>query len=1335
MGVGFDCGVFVCLFADLLLQDVPLKFSQKHATLCRQRITLRIASHAVEHACELSGNLLGDASPSTDEHNDTLTMNMKIINSKPDLRAKIKQSAKLEEKSEVKHSHTANASNSTRPVPEIYSKDISLAQEFGKHLLKSENTSIRNSLVNNKINYEIEGCQLAARNENVAGVAKEGIEKNEKSAVGTIPKFSDTKELIDDAHSLAEKNRNEIDPWLEQIAEQNELKVVRNDLDLDNLFFAIIVSALSNGVYDVPHDTWAMRKGTSEELLANDTDMHYSEITKLGEGSSKAEKECLSAVASKYSLQLIVFDSFRKDQEVYGFKTNPYSHRITVIGFDNEAEEFVSMVGKTVNESFIAGNVNFNPERFKSSEPIILDKKSDREISKISGSLNESIAKPKKETRQDRVVKQKRNSSPRDEITTEQVEFLRRLGDNLKIFHSSSVDKIIDDGSSHPSEERDHNHLILSELSKHLRTDEFSRMKANDKAWREMKALSLMQEIESLCHYNLSEDLIRLCIARHFSRLALTLPGNYTVTKRETELARKLKVTIPTKNEETVDASSTLTVCDRINAMDMDISTSRVRSLSKGSEASSLKAKKSKQDSRDLTTVGVNTSIVGLESLSRGNRAPSSRTRATNNDSIEASKEEDNLILKFYKDIMEYFKEEKGCKNPEMFLDCLGITFIFDTKSKKEKMIALKYLENCFFAGYELELVKLIDAWSQSRGYGDGQSRLYSINKNNDYICKDYQKKELRIATWPMSFLICENDAEDFIASMEKICPHIPINSSWKKSRLLFSYTTFNTAGYLPMVTFLEVLENVEQLTYLKVIQSGQNVPLTEKSILKLDEKLKQFQCLEVKNKMIYQLDLAFQGELEKINGHCVAPMVKWLKKSKGRADAIDDIRSEKYIMYTYEQKVAMKHDNEDLLGGVTIRAKNSRVDHEKDCLEGLGIFSKIKIYSSGYNLVRAKKHLVINLKDEIVENRTLRTLRTQAKTLVEIVKYLQNHKFLEKICKPRIEFTVRPTGSTLSFQVRRSSTFNLRNILEHILDKLINLEDDLGVDMETNAESLPRFDRMFQLFDLYMEQIKNLTVGRNTTLKLNDLNLDVKLFFRWLWANCLMVAGLSSKHTKNMLDGFLRNRDESAFRSDLRQVYSNELNRKIEEEEAFNLFDSHMLPLSAQGIRSRFFVIERPVAREGEEMLAPTIDDLDKIPPQSLRYYEQISIILHFYYRNHPNMIEMFEEQRFKADFSRKPTIDNMRKVMLPFSQLGNLPRRTEETRNKLRDLLPEIIERSYLQNPGNTKDDSSREDEGENNEEDKSRYEGNEECDDTHDEEGNYGEDYNEEDDTFSV
>ena len=363
---------------------MPLKFSQKHATLCRQRITLRIANHAVEHACELSGNLLVDASPSTDESNSISSISMKIPNAKPDLRAEIKQSAKLEAKSEVKSSHTADASNSVCPSPKMDSMDISLAQDLGRNLLKSENTSIRNLLVNKEINYEIEACKLAARNEDVAAVAKKGIEKHEKSAVGTIPKFSDKREFIDDAHSLAKK-RNEIDQWLEQIAENHELKVVRNNLDLDNLFFAIIVSALSNGVIDVPHDAWAMRKGTSDELMANDTGMDYSEITKLGEGSSKAGKECLAAVANKHSLQLIVFDSLKKDQEVFGFKSNSHSHRMTVIGFDDEADEFVSMVGKTVNDSFIARNVNFNPEGFKSSEPIILDKNQKEKFQKSVG--------------------------------------------------------------------------------------------------------------------------------------------------------------------------------------------------------------------------------------------------------------------------------------------------------------------------------------------------------------------------------------------------------------------------------------------------------------------------------------------------------------------------------------------------------------------------------------------------------------------------------------------------------------------------------------------------------------------------------------------------------------------------------------------------------------------------------------------------------------------------------------------------------------------------------------------------------------------------------------
>ena len=40
--LGFDCGVFTCMFADFLSKDCPLVFDQSHITLCRERIAVSI---------------------------------------------------------------------------------------------------------------------------------------------------------------------------------------------------------------------------------------------------------------------------------------------------------------------------------------------------------------------------------------------------------------------------------------------------------------------------------------------------------------------------------------------------------------------------------------------------------------------------------------------------------------------------------------------------------------------------------------------------------------------------------------------------------------------------------------------------------------------------------------------------------------------------------------------------------------------------------------------------------------------------------------------------------------------------------------------------------------------------------------------------------------------------------------------------------------------------------------------------------------------------------------------------------------------------------------------
>jgi hypothetical protein len=40
--LGFDCGVFTCMFADFISKDCPLVFGQSHVTQCRERIALSI---------------------------------------------------------------------------------------------------------------------------------------------------------------------------------------------------------------------------------------------------------------------------------------------------------------------------------------------------------------------------------------------------------------------------------------------------------------------------------------------------------------------------------------------------------------------------------------------------------------------------------------------------------------------------------------------------------------------------------------------------------------------------------------------------------------------------------------------------------------------------------------------------------------------------------------------------------------------------------------------------------------------------------------------------------------------------------------------------------------------------------------------------------------------------------------------------------------------------------------------------------------------------------------------------------------------------------------------
>ena len=42
ISLGFDCGVFTCMFCDFTSKDCPLVFNQDHINQCRERIALSI---------------------------------------------------------------------------------------------------------------------------------------------------------------------------------------------------------------------------------------------------------------------------------------------------------------------------------------------------------------------------------------------------------------------------------------------------------------------------------------------------------------------------------------------------------------------------------------------------------------------------------------------------------------------------------------------------------------------------------------------------------------------------------------------------------------------------------------------------------------------------------------------------------------------------------------------------------------------------------------------------------------------------------------------------------------------------------------------------------------------------------------------------------------------------------------------------------------------------------------------------------------------------------------------------------------------------------------------
>ena len=48
MLTGFDCGVFVCMYADLMSSDYPLFLTEEDMNACRERIVAAILTNLAE---------------------------------------------------------------------------------------------------------------------------------------------------------------------------------------------------------------------------------------------------------------------------------------------------------------------------------------------------------------------------------------------------------------------------------------------------------------------------------------------------------------------------------------------------------------------------------------------------------------------------------------------------------------------------------------------------------------------------------------------------------------------------------------------------------------------------------------------------------------------------------------------------------------------------------------------------------------------------------------------------------------------------------------------------------------------------------------------------------------------------------------------------------------------------------------------------------------------------------------------------------------------------------------------------------------------------------------
>ena len=655
-----------------------------------------------------------------------------------------------------------------------------------------------------------------------------------------------------------------------------------------------------------------------------------------------------------------------------------------------------------------------------------------------------------------------------------------------------------------------------------------------------------------------------------------------------------------------------------------------------------------------------------------------------------------------------------GLIDLEFYLDAFGFTFIFtqeDHIDRRYEVINF-ILENM----YGNNNFSMLLASNNPNITQDRQGGLFSIKRYNDYVPYRFNTQEIIIAIEPYNIIICRADVPHFLHLFQNKQPHILTNRNWEITRVLFHYNKDNPIVHIPTHVVFNCLREMDTLRYLRTIKNGQNIPLTQEMHVELDNKINNFHQLLLPNKFINQLDYTLEAGIIQQN-QLVVPEYKWIKNHPDR-HRFKNIRYNKFDIYVSNIKIPQVSPFR-LHGGISIMPVNSDEDHEHEHIQGLGIFSKHRYYSKTFHYVKQKHHLVPKLRNERIEEQTIQQVRRNIDTMDMLFNSLRDHPIKQKLYKYRMEFSFRSTGESIAIMAERSQNKTLSFIINEICYHFSQTLPKLGISIISNSNDLPKLHFIHQNYLLYQKELRKMLVGKNEST-MSTLPPAKILCYRFLWANCMISIGFTSNKFRSMIGRFLRpDRQPFTYK---RAFYDAFLADMITRSSDY--FDSFMLPLdnviinqvllsdeddvnandNANNNQNANDTVENNNNNNCDNNNNVNVDNndndhnddnddneddfslinLSNYPQDSLPYFHYISRVLHFHYQSKESVKTFLAENRFHPNHVRKPTRDQIRKVLLHFGLSGTVDnkRKRKDLVDRFEDLLPNIIYMSLNNN-----------------------------------------------------